>query len=48
MDILQHMLDPEWREKMFVCGQAEKIWEAFVNAKGERENEDEVRIVAAG
>lgn len=35
IDILRNLQDPEWIGKMKVCGQAERIWEAFQAARGD-------------
>ncbi|WVQ67536.1 uncharacterized protein L199_005736 [Kwoniella botswanensis] len=35
IDILDNMQDESWLAKMNICGQVEKVWESFMEARGE-------------
>lgn len=39
IDILRNMQDPEWSSKVLICGQTDRIWDAFMTARG---HEDDV------
>ncbi|WVW84053.1 hypothetical protein I302_106081 [Kwoniella bestiolae CBS 10118] len=35
IDILENMQDESWLAKMNICGQVEKVWESFMEARGD-------------
>jgi hypothetical protein len=43
MDVLRNMCDESWMEKMKICGQTERIWDAFAAA---REGGDDVSLAS--
>jgi hypothetical protein len=43
VDILENMQDEIWMSKMKICGQTERVWDAF---NGVRANNDIVSVAA--